>query len=256
MRNPREEKTKDQDVMSRMLADKHASRRELPVGAAMERKPKQRRQIPDIYDVMRRRICLLIYAPGTILKESELAREFGVSRTPIREVLHQLKFEGLVETRNGVGTFVTGIDIKSFIDAYELRIELAEMIGRLSPRQCGPREIALIEALQARTEALAEDFVAEDFWQINHELHHVIRSLIGNQELAMLYDHYYHKVARFWYQLAQDNWRREVELLVREFGELLVALRWGDMKAVANVHRNHISFCKIRIGQFIANGAR
>ena len=221
-----------------------------------EQPPKRRRPMAEIYDEMRRRICLLVYAPGTILKETELAAEFGVSRTPIREVLHQLKFEGLVETRNGVGTFVTGVDFKAFTDAYDLRIELAEMIGRLSPRPCGSREIAEMEALLARTKVLEDDFVAEDFWQINHDLHKVIYALIGNHELAKLHDLYYYRVARFWYQLATDDWRREVAILVREFEELLVALRSGDMKAVANVHRNHISYAKIRIGQFIASGAR
>lgn len=223
---------------------------------APERALKRRRPMSDIYDEMRRRICLLVHAPGTILKETELAREFGVSRTPIREVLHQLSFEGLVETRNGVGTFVTGVDFKSFTDAYDLRIELAEMIGRLSPRPCGPREVAAIETLLARAKALQEDFVAEDFWQVNHDLHKVIHALIGNHELAKLHDLYYYRVARFWYQLATDDWRREAAILVREFEDLLVAMRSGDMKAVANVHRNHISYAKIRIGQFIANGGR
>ncbi len=214
----------------------------------------RRRSSKEIYDAIRRRICLLTYEPGKLLKETELAVEFGVSRTPIREVLHQLKFEGLIDTRNGVGTFVTSVDFKSFIDAYDLRIEMAEMIGRLSPCPVGEDFVQAIESLLLRAEKLQSSAEKEAFWQINHDLQELINSLIGNRELARLNEYYYYKVSRFWYQLAGENWDREVTMLRNELTELLEAARSGDVKAVANIRRNHISFGKIRVGEFISKG--
>ena len=207
----------------------------------------------EMYEEIRRRICLLEYPPGMIVRETELAAEFGLSRTPVREVLHQLKFEGLVETRNGVGTFVTGVDIKSFSDGYDLRIELAGLIGKLSPIPCDHQHVETIMQLRKRCEGLGEKGNAEEFWSINHALHEFINSLIGNRELAYLHSLYYYKVSRFWYQLARENWQQEVQMLRSELNELLEAARSGDMSAVGYVHRNHISFGKIRIGQFISN---
>lgn len=206
-----------------------------------------------VYEEIRRRICLLTYPPGMIMKETELAAEFGVSRTPIREVLHQLKFEGLIETRNGVGTFVTGIDIKSFGDAYDIRIEVASLIGKLSPRPCRPEHGALVGKLIERCNRLEEKHAPEEFWLINHEMHVFINSLIGNQELANLHSLYYYKVARFWYQLTERDWPGEVKMLQSELRELLEAVQSTDIVAVGNIHRNHISFGKIRIGKFISN---
>ena len=214
----------------------------------------RRQSSVQIYEEIRRRICLLAYPPGMLLKETELAVEFGVSRTPIRDVLHQLKFEGLIETRNGVGTFVTSVDFKSFTDAYDLRIELAEMIGRLSPRPVDEEQVAAIENLLRRAEKLQGSREAEAFWQINHDLQELIDDLIGNRELAKLNELYYYMVSRFWYQLAGNNWDREVDMLRNELAELLEAARSGDVQAVANIRRNHISFAKIRIGDFIAKG--
>ena len=66
-----------------------------------------RERFERIYGIIRDRICLLDYAPGMRLGEEELAKEFGVSRTPIRRVLSRLETEGLLESRHGVGTFVT-----------------------------------------------------------------------------------------------------------------------------------------------------
>lgn len=56
---------------------------------------------------IRERICLLGGADEIILHEGQLATEFGVSRTPIRQVLQMLAYENLVETRSGVGTIAT-----------------------------------------------------------------------------------------------------------------------------------------------------
>ena len=50
----------------------------------------QRMTKSHIYLEMRRRICLLDYQPGTRLNERELAAEFGISRTPMRDVLQKL----------------------------------------------------------------------------------------------------------------------------------------------------------------------
>jgi DNA-binding transcriptional regulator YhcF (GntR family) len=95
--------------------------------AAVDDKPLTgaRERFERIYGTIRDRICLLEYEPGTRLAEEDLAREFGVSRTPIRRVLSRLESEGLVESRHGVGTFVTDVDIDNLAQVFQLRMELA-----------------------------------------------------------------------------------------------------------------------------------
>lgn len=58
----------------------------------------------EIAAIIRERICLNGHEPKIVLHEGQLATEFGVSRTPIRQVLQMLAYENLVETRSGVGT--------------------------------------------------------------------------------------------------------------------------------------------------------
>lgn len=95
-----------------------------------------------IYETLRDRICLLQYPPGAILKEAEIAAEFGVSRTPIRSVLQRLIFGGLVESRDGIGTIVTSLSLTELRDIYEVRLKIAEMIGHLSPNTCTRAQVA------------------------------------------------------------------------------------------------------------------
>lgn len=64
----------------------------------------------DIADAIRARICLQPVTEQTLLLEGTLAAEFGVSRTPIRQALQRLAYEGLIEVRTGVGSFANALD--------------------------------------------------------------------------------------------------------------------------------------------------
>src|SRR5919109_1297312 len=109
--------------------------------AALKPLSLSRERYERIYRLIRDRICLLDYKPGARLAEEDLAREFGVSRTPIRRVLSRLESEGLLASRHGVGTFVTDIDLGSLIQVYRLRMELAELAGRLDPVPRSPVDL-------------------------------------------------------------------------------------------------------------------
>src|SRR5574338_1234716 len=72
-----------------------------------------------IYEVLHQRIATRQYIPGSRLTEAEIAAEFEVSRTPVRQALHRLAVEGLVEVKNGVGIRVTEVDDAELRDIYE-----------------------------------------------------------------------------------------------------------------------------------------
>ena len=61
------------------------------------------------------------YRPGEKLTEQNLCREYGVSRTPIREALRQLETDGLVENILNRGCFVIGLSKADFEDMFDLR---------------------------------------------------------------------------------------------------------------------------------------
>src|ERR687888_438812 len=84
------------------------------------------------------------------LAEAEIAEEFEVSRTPVRQALHRLAVEGLVEVKNGVGIRVTEADERELQDIYELRMSLATLIGKLSPRPLSKDDLAELHAVKER----------------------------------------------------------------------------------------------------------
>ncbi|MDW9534137.1 GntR family transcriptional regulator [Sinorhizobium meliloti] len=207
-----------------------------------------------MHRVLRDRICLLRYRPGELLVETELAAEFNVSRTPIRQALQRLDYEGLVETRNGVGTTVTGVDFQEFKDVYAFRLKLSEMIGDFSKPDQTPKSLQEVEGLIPRIDSLIESRDFEQFWQINHELHFAINALIGNTAMREIHDRLYFLASRVWYSFVDRMWDDEVRFLKEEVDELCRALRAGDLRAVGFVQRNFISYGLSRVARYISTG--
>src|SRR2546421_12610028 len=126
-----------------------------PVGRATKpRRPSpSRERFERLYRTIRDRICLFEYPPGGRLSEEELAAEFSVSRTPVRRVLARLEAEGLIEARHGVGHIVTRVELDEVAQIYGLRMELAGLMGRLSPIPRAAADLDRIRALIARRRA-------------------------------------------------------------------------------------------------------
>lgn len=86
----------------------------------------------EIFETLRKRILLNQLHAGDMISEAELVNLFHVSRTPVRQALQQLSALGLVEIRDGVGTFVTMIAQEDMRDAYQIRLAVEKLAIRTS----------------------------------------------------------------------------------------------------------------------------
>ena len=74
-----------------------------------------------VFNRLREDILSGKYNDNDELKEMTIAKELNVSRTPVREAIRQLEFEGLVESIPNKATYVRGISIKDVKDIYLMR---------------------------------------------------------------------------------------------------------------------------------------
>lgn len=201
-----------------------------------------RQRIDSIHHLLRERICLLEYGPLSVLREAQLANEFGCSRTPVREAIKRLEFEGLVTSRNGVGTIVTEANFELLKDVYAVRLKIAELIGGMSLAQVPPTVISELQVLLTRAKQLSPqtDQVLE-VARINHQLHGLICQIINNAALRKLYDLYYYQTSRVWYQQMPEFLDSEVAAIVDELTELVAAAQRNDLVALGYIKRNYIA---------------
>jgi DNA-binding GntR family transcriptional regulator len=207
-----------------------------------------------IYQPLRTRICLLDYAPGERLREEDLAEEFGVSRTPVRRVLVKLEAEGLLRSVHGVGTIVTDIEVNALAQVYELRIELAELVGKLSPVTVDDALIARFREIRERCDRMVRNGDPREFSRINMDFFHLFNSLTANEPLRQVSERLYYQTARIWLKTAsrlrgyEQLLNNEFIVFQREVADIAEAVEHGDLAAAGHVRRAHIamSFSRIR----------
>jgi DNA-binding GntR family transcriptional regulator len=210
-----------------------------------------RERFERIYKTIRDRICLLEYQPGERLGEEELAREFNVSRTPIRRVLSKLESEGLLESRHGVGTFVTDVDIDSLAQVFQLRMELAELLGKLDPIPRSENDLGRVRALLARCDKLLKKPYPKAYARLNMDFFQELGAMVGNAPLREISERLYYLTTRIWLKSVPHlNLPDEITVFRREMADILQAMEVGDLEAVGHIRRSHISMSVKRMKRY------
>jgi DNA-binding GntR family transcriptional regulator len=197
---------------------------------------------------------LLDFPPGSDLKESELAEEFAVSRTPIRRALQALEVDGLVETRAGIGTFVTSFELASLKDTYVLRMRLSELLGDFPPSYSVSSLSSETEGLLVRAKTLAEHYDFRTLLKINNELQDLSGRCTGNLELRSISERLYYRTIRIYYDMVKNghlSWDDEVVFTIEELSDILKAVKANDGRGVGFVRRNNMWLAVNRISNFL-----
>ena len=205
-----------------------------------------------IHHELRRRICLLDYPPGMKLSETELAEDFGVSRTPLRRALARLEDEGLLQSQHGVGTFVTDASLAELEQVYQLRLELVELTGRLDPIPADAAYRARFDALLQRSADIVDSGTARVFTEFDIEVFQTLLELIGNQPLRQVQERLYYQTKRIWLTLAMQaklDLQEEFRIFHHELEVISLALDAQDPAALAQLQRAHISMSFKRLQQ-------
>ena len=111
-----------------------------------------------VYRALRERILQGDYLPGQKLNLAHLARNLGVSNTPIREAMARLERVGLIEIVPYCGPKVKRLDVAQLEDIYDVRIALEELAVRLVAQSKDPDVLsAMAEALEMQERACSGD---------------------------------------------------------------------------------------------------
>ncbi len=132
-------------------------------------------------------------------------------------------------------------------DIYLMRIQLAELIGKMDPLPLHARHHRLVMELQGRANALSDAFDIQEYWRINHDLHLLIARIIGNSALRRMWDALYFQAARMWYQHARSDPESVAASLVAELAEVARAIEARDAVALGYTQRNHIAYGLARL---------
>jgi DNA-binding GntR family transcriptional regulator len=140
-----------------------------------------------VYTILRNAIVSGRYKPGSRLNESQLAREFNISRIPIREALMQLQEHGLVMNHERRGMFVTELADEDVQRINSVRIVLEAEAIKLARARMTPAIAAHLTALVDQMETLG-DSSEMDSAALDLEFHRTIWEAAGNPYLSRTLD--------------------------------------------------------------------
>jgi len=154
--------------------------------SAAARLDRARQAAPQVFERLRNAIIALELPPGSPLSRAELAAQFGISSTPVRDALMRLEEEGLVDVFPQHATVVSRIDIGRAQQAHFLRQALElEIVGLLADSSDPALVVRLDHAITLQQQfAKAGDF--ESFMAADNAFHGHLYAAAAKQELWAL----------------------------------------------------------------------
>ena len=226
------------------LDDLPTSERERPAEPVVQRVD---RAAPNPYKVTRAEELRLqladeivrgVLPPGAALDETDIARRFKVSRTPVREALRQLAASGLIDARAHRGAVVARPSVIRLNGMFEAMAELEALCAGLAAERMSPAERHGLEAVHEELRVLSHAGNPERFHEVNERFHNAIYAGSQNGYIAEITLATRVRVQPF--RRAQFRNLGRLAQSHAEHDRVVVAIMRGDRNGAANAMRAHI----------------
>ncbi len=180
--------------------------------------------------------------PGAALDETDIARRFSVSRTPVREALRQLVASGLVEARAHRGAVVAQPSIERLTGMFEAMGELEALCAGLAAERMTPTDRHRLEAVHEELRMLSHAGNPDRFHEVNERFHNTIYAGSQNDYIAEITLATRVRVQPF--RRAQFRNLGRLAKSHAEHDRVVVAILRGDKAGAAAAMRAHIELVR------------
>ncbi len=178
--------------------------------------------------------------PGQLLRQEEIARQFAVSRVPLREALARLESEGLLLLRPRRGYAVTSLDPSEIVEIFELRAVIEEHAGEIAARARTNADIEAIGEVLKQMKQLdrSSPTIFSDWSRCNYEFHGRLIDATRRTWLA--------RTARTLRDTVEPFIRVEARMTGQvddadgEHEAIFDALKAGDARGLSQLSRQHV----------------
>lgn len=191
------------------------------------------------YMTLRKAILDHELAPGTRLSVPGVAEQLGVSRSPAREAIARIAYEGLAYLQPNKGAIVADLDVASLVEIYEVREVLEGLACRLASQRMSADGATELRDLLSQHTAAVDAGDVEHHYELDMQFHARIRELAGNSRLTVQLELLQQQI-----RLAMYTTHRSpggMPLAVTEHRRILDALESGDPVLAEAAGRSHIA---------------
>ncbi|MCD8554712.1 GntR family transcriptional regulator [Seleniivibrio sp.] len=193
-----------------------------------------------IADIIRTDIIKGVYRNGERLVEPKLAKNLGISRTPIREALRQLEGEGFIEIVPRRGAVVKELTIKDIDNLYAIKANLEGLAARQATVNLTNEQIEILIGINRKFRDYAEKNpgIPDEHHKDNIDFHNVFIAASGNEKLVDILDGMSKNFQRLKSMLMSDAGR--AANAVKEHKKIIDAFISKDPDLAEKTVREHI----------------
>lgn len=193
-----------------------------------------------VYHHLREKILSQAIKPSSRLVEARIAKEIGISRTPVREALHLLEKDGFVEAIPRVGYRVKKLEWEELNEIFEIRKVNENLACCWALDHIDDKSLKRLEKNIEKTEQALEKGTPEQFLAYDEEFHEILVSSAGSKNLFELCQQLRRLMLR--YRAASIKTASAVRTALNEHRMILECLKNKDkncLKEALNEHLNH-----------------
>jgi DNA-binding GntR family transcriptional regulator len=189
-----------------------------------------------IYLELKERAMSFDLRPGERINEVTLARDLGVSRTPLREALNRLTADGFLTFTPGSGFYRRPLDVKEIFDLYELRLSIEKAGVRLAVGRAAREALETVSDFLSESEADSPSRTIDDLVALDEQFHERLMGLNGNVEMLRVLQNVNSRLRYFrWIDMAGRRHTTQ-----GEHRAVLEAVRRSDAEGAVLLLEEHI----------------
>lgn len=203
---------------------------------------------------MQLRILATELEPGSLLDEASLAAHYGISRTPLREVLQRLAGAGYISLQENRGAKVASMDVATMRTFFQTAPMVYANIARLAAEN---RTVRQLEALKDAQVAFVQDTRAGDAAAAalsNHRFHGVIGDMAHNPYLVaslsrLLIDHT--RLSQTFYRPASSSEQALIAKATDQHDAMISAIEAGETALAIDLTLQHWDLSRDQLERFV-----
>ena len=214
---------------------------------------KQNRKL-DCLSEIRTRILTMGIAPGAALDESALSEEFGVSRTPLREVLQRLAGEGYVALADNRGAKVASMDLSTMRTFFQTAPLIYSTVARLAAENRTTQQLDELKSVQIDFKDALAGARPNDMSLCNHRFHELIGEMAANDYIMpslrrLLIDHT--RVSQMFYRPAAPVETVAIKKAADQHDAMITAIAAHEVAVAVDLTLQHWDLTRERIERFV-----
>lgn len=208
-----------------------------------------------LYETLKRQILTLELPPDQDLDEVKLSEQYGISRTPVRDVLRQLAGEGYVDIRENRGARVIPMNHATLRDFFLVAPLIYEAVGRLAVQNFKPAQMAELKDCQERFRAAIPKHDVETMVVENNLFHALIGEMANSVYLKpslnrLLIDHA--RIGDTFFRPTNAEMEANLVKASRHHDQMIQALAERDDTAIVHLVLEHWELSRRNMEMFIA----